>query len=43
VAAIAKSIAKYAPGPVESCWAMREAWKKAVEHRRRKYARRTHF
>jgi len=43
VAAIAKSIAKYAPGPVESCWAMREAWKKAVEHRRRKYARRTHL
>jgi hypothetical protein len=43
VAAIAKSIAKYAPGPVESCWAMREAWKKAIEHRRRRYAHRTHF
>ena len=43
VLAIARSIGRYPPGPNESCWAMREAWKKAVEHRRRKYARRTHF
>jgi hypothetical protein len=36
VLAIARSIARYAPGPGEQCWAMKQAWKHAIEHRRRK-------
>jgi len=43
VLSIAKSIGRYPPGPVESCWAMRQAWRRAVEHRRWKYATRRHF
>ena len=43
VLSIAKSVGRYPPGPVESCWAMRQAWRRAVEHRRWKYATRRHF
>jgi hypothetical protein len=43
VLVIARSIGRYPTGPNESCWAMREAWRHAIEHRRRKYATRRHF
>jgi hypothetical protein len=43
VLAIARSIGRYSPGPAEMSWGMREAWRRAVEFRRRKYGRRTHF
>lgn len=36
VMAIARSIARYATGPEEQSWAMRQAWHHAIEHRRRK-------
>jgi hypothetical protein len=36
VLAIARSIARYTPRPGEQCWAMKQAWKHAIEHRRRK-------
>jgi hypothetical protein len=35
VLAIAKSIARYAPGPTEKSWAMAQAWKRATNHKRR--------
>jgi len=43
VLTIARSIGRYPVGPAETCWAMRAAWRRAVEYRRRKYGRRTHF
>jgi hypothetical protein len=36
VLAIARSIARYTPGVEEQSWAMKQAWKHAIEHRRRK-------
>jgi hypothetical protein len=39
VLAIARSIARYAPGPEEQSWAMQQAWRHAVEHRRKCYGR----
>jgi len=43
VLGIARSIGRYPPGPAETSWGMRAAWRRAVEYRRRKYGRRTHF
>jgi len=43
VLTIARSIGRYPAGQTEPCWAMKEAWRRAVEHRRQKYARGTHF
>ena len=40
VLAIARSIGRYPPGPAETCWAMRQAWQHAVEHRRKKHVAR---
>ena len=40
VLAVARSIGRYPPGPVEMSWGMREAWRHAIEHRRQKYAAR---
>jgi hypothetical protein len=39
VLAIARSIARYTPGSTEMCWAMRQAWQHAVNHRRKTHGR----
>jgi hypothetical protein len=39
VLAIARSIGRYPPGPAETSWAMQQAWRHAIEHRRRRYGR----
>jgi len=39
VLVIARSIGRYPPGPAEACWAMQQAWRHAIEHRRRRYGR----
>jgi hypothetical protein len=43
VLAIARSIARYAPGAEEQSWAMQQAWRHAVEHRRKKLYGRKHY
>ena len=37
VVAIARSIGRYPPGPSELPWALREAWRKAIQHRKNKH------
>jgi len=43
VLAIARSIGRYPPGPAEMSRTMREAWRHAVEWRRRRYGTRRHL
>jgi len=40
VLVVARSIGRYPPGPGETSWGMREAWRHAIEHRRRKHVAR---
>jgi hypothetical protein len=42
VLSIARSIARYLPGSTETCWALRQAWKHAIEHRRKTHGRSRH-
>jgi hypothetical protein len=42
VLAITRSIARYSPGPDEQSWAMKQAWKHAIEHKRKAHGRSQH-
>jgi putative DNA primase/helicase len=42
VLSIAGSIARYTPGGSEMCWAMRQAWQHAIEHRKKTHGRSRH-
>jgi hypothetical protein len=39
VLTIARSIARYTPGGNEMCWALRQAWQHAIDHRRKMHGR----
>ena len=37
VLVIARSIGRYPPGPAEACWAMQQAWRHAIEWRKKRH------